>query len=190
MRTVFNPSPMLSGAQIKAFPWDCVDILVVNEGEAADLIHHLHDPEMGRIEPASGVNHQYLRELRRLDGRFSETHIIMTLGSHGVCASRRMGGEELRVGAGEVRGGVVDTTGAGDCFTVRPSATARASTDTFYPQGYLAALLSYHDNSEIGTRLEAILQVCCAASAMCVENEGAAESVPSLADVRERLGRR
>ncbi|KAL8276128.1 hypothetical protein RQP46_011477 [Phenoliferia psychrophenolica] len=55
--------------------------------------------------------------------------------------------------------------------------------------GYFAALLAAHPpiSSE---ELRIVLQVAGQAAAMCVEKEGAMESVPSLADVKGRMGAR
>ncbi|KAK0463203.1 Ribokinase-like protein [Desarmillaria tabescens] len=38
LSTIFNPSPMPSKAQLLQFPWDKLTWLIVNEGEASDLV--------------------------------------------------------------------------------------------------------------------------------------------------------
>lgn len=106
MTTMFNPSPMLSEEEIRAFEWEKVDWLLVNEGEGDALLSVLGEKGDGELL-------ERLRSVPRLDG----CGIILTLGSEGVAAS--WGGEVLSCPAGRVSGGVVDTTGAGDCFTVR-----------------------------------------------------------------------
>lgn len=54
-------------------------------------------------------------------------------------------------------------------------------------QGYLGALFAtrYPKTKE---DLRAALEVASQAAAMCVESEGAMESVPTLASVRKRMG--
>lgn len=105
---MFNPSPMLSDEEIRAFEWDKVDWLLVNEGEGDALLSVLGVEGEGEVL-------ERLKSVPKLAG----CGIILTLGSEGVAAS--WGGEVLSCPAGQVCGGVVDTTGAGDCFTVRIS---------------------------------------------------------------------
>lgn len=59
-------------------------------------------------------------------------------------------------------------------------------------QGYFATLLSQvaRDRKPSVDELEAILAVACQAAAICVESEGAMESVPTVQEVRERMGAR
>jgi len=86
-----------------------VDILVVNEHEAAVLCEHL---ELPRRDPASGL------------ARHLGNTVIVTLGAAGAIGARR--DEVLRVEALAVN--AVDTTGAGDCFVgVLASALARGT---------------------------------------------------------------
>lgn len=47
--TVFNPSPMPTADELRAFPWDGIDVLVVNEGEEHDLLQAL---DAGTAAPA------------------------------------------------------------------------------------------------------------------------------------------
>ncbi|GAA5919257.1 hypothetical protein JCM1841_006524 [Sporobolomyces salmonicolor] len=171
LTTLLNPSPMLRQEALQSFEFDQLDWLIINEGEGEDLVAALSttaEAETPVSEPKA-----VLRRLR--ETRLSSlTGIIMTRGADGVMASLR-GGELVRVGAGKVEGGVKDTTGAGDCFT-----------------GFFATLLSTlapTPSRPLSTdKLEKILSVACQAAAMCVEKPGAMESVPSLQDVKERMG--
>ncbi|GAA5847365.1 hypothetical protein JCM9279_000257 [Rhodotorula babjevae] len=169
--TLFNPSPMLSRADLAAFDWPCLDWLVINAGEAEDLLGALASDEQAAAARAGGPDLllDALREtsLRELAG------IIMTRGAEGVVVDLQ-GGTRLRLGPGKVVGAVKDTTGAGDCFT-----------------GYFATLLAALPPASASSPslIEQCLVIASQAAAMCVEKEGAMESVPTLAEVIERLGR-
>lgn len=92
--TVFNPSPLDAGFT-GLLP--LVDLLVVNEGEAAAL---------------AGVDGAPDEALRRLHAAGSG-NVVLTLGARGAWALGRLG--SASVAAEAVR--AVDTTGAGDTFT-------------------------------------------------------------------------
>ncbi|GAA5973938.1 hypothetical protein JCM11641_001231 [Rhodosporidiobolus odoratus] len=175
--TVFNPSPMLKREELEAFGWEMLDWLLINEGEGEDLLFAL-SPSPTEAQPAAKEEkasaEELLRRLRktRLEGLQG---IIMTRGAEGVCASLK-GGETVNVGAGKVEGKVVDTTGAGDCFT-----------------GFFATLLSTLSVSSSSpardaSPVQAILSTSCQAAAICCETHGAMESVPDLATVKARMG--
>ncbi|GAA5901460.1 putative ribokinase [Sporobolomyces salmoneus] len=163
--TIFNPSPMLTKEQLEGFEWDELDWLIINEGEGEELVKVLA-PNAANAE---GILRSLREKLKGLTG------IIMTMGSQGVQADLKDGKRIVSVGAGKVEeGGVKDTTGAGDCFT-----------------GYFATLLSTlpRGSSPLKeNKLEEILKISCQAAAMCCEKPGAMESVPTLAEVKERLG--
>jgi ribokinase len=75
----------------------CIDVLIVNEGELASL---------------AGSNGDVLAKLERLAKRDHVADVIVTLGARGCLAWHR--GHVVRQGAYPVE--VVDTTGAGDTF--------------------------------------------------------------------------
>ena len=117
--TIFNPSPLPTSEQIRAFPWERVDWLIVNEGEARDLYSALQD------ETTPSSHHALITALSGLPC-FATTNIIYTLGKDGVIAfvpafhrSERAPDSVsfMHFPAAELRGAVCDTTGAGDCFT-------------------------------------------------------------------------
>ncbi|GAA5836330.1 hypothetical protein JCM5353_005989 [Sporobolomyces roseus] len=168
LSTIFNPSPMLTVEQLEAFEWENLDWLLINEGEGQDLLAALSPTTTFGIETTSEEILSKLRETK-LAGL---TGIIMTRGADGVIASLK-GGEIVSAGAGKVEGGVKDTTGAGDCFT-----------------GYFATLLSTLPTHSplTSVKLRPILEIACQAAAICVEKHGAMESVPSLKEVKERMG--
>lgn len=90
---VFNPSPLPTAEERSSIPWDQIDWLLVNEEEAKELGSDITSRPKG---------------------------IVRTLGKRGAEVRTRERSDTLRRPAGEVGpAGVVDTTGAGDCFTVR-----------------------------------------------------------------------
>ena len=92
--------------------------------------------------------------------KYPETNVLLTLGARGaVC---RRGDEILSVEALHVP--VKDTTAAGDTFS------------GYFMYGILS-----------GWTLERCLQTATMASALCVGREGAADSVPRLAEIEEAL---
>ncbi|KAM0747265.1 Ribokinase-like protein [Meredithblackwellia eburnea MCA 4105] len=157
--TIFNPSPLPSEEQLKEIDWNDVDWLLVNEGEGLALA--------GLKEGES--EEKILGKLTSLSEK-GGLNAIMTKGADGVVAVTKEGAT-VSCPAGKVNGGVKDTTGAGDCFT-----------------GYFATLLSTSASNLDSNNLFKILQTASQASAICVESEGAMESVPLMEQVRERLG--
>lgn len=181
--TILNPSPMLTNDELDRFEWDKLDWLVINEGEGRDLVDALSSNAKTTTPPTPPPSDEAGEILSRLRGTTQLAKlagIVMTRGAQGVVASLR-NGRVISSRAGTVRGGVKDTTGAGDCFT-----------------GFFATLLSTttssttlgDDDDERIQTLTRILEIACQAAAMCCENHGAMESVPTLADVRERMGTR
>jgi ribokinase len=128
LHTVYNPSPIPTHDELRNYiPWGAVDWLVVNEGEARDLLSVLiPSPPSGA---ASSESDDVLDAFASLAGRHplgNARGIVVTLGASGVAARIKVGQdvwEKVRSGPGHVTQ-VKDTTGAGDCFTVRLSAPA------------------------------------------------------------------
>jgi len=96
MTIVLNPSPMEDN--ILSLPLDCVDYLMVNEIEAAQILGHEGEGETLALE---------------LWQRYPDMTIVLTLGSQGSVCCR--GGEITRCAAERVS--AVDTTAAGDTYT-------------------------------------------------------------------------
>ena len=96
MTIVLNPSPMEDN--ILSLPLDCVDYLMVNEIEAAQILGHEGEGEALALE---------------LWQRYPDMTIVLTLGSQGSVCCR--GGELNRCAAERVS--AVDTTAAGDTYT-------------------------------------------------------------------------
>ena len=93
-----------------------------------------------------------------LCARYPECGILLTLGSEGAMC--RGCGKKLRIGVCTVR--PVDTTAAGDCFI------------GFFLYGLTS-----------GLSLEQTLRLSTAASALCIQSEGAAGSIPLFRQVRD-----
>lgn len=94
LRVCLNPAPMEPA--VLRYPLDLVDILIVNETEAAGLA--------GSQRPG-GVLDDLAKKLPRAE-------IVLTLGARGAVV--RTPEQEIRVPAVKVK--AVDTTAAGDCF--------------------------------------------------------------------------
>jgi ribokinase len=98
--------------------------------------------------------------LQRLAERFPQTSILLTLGSRGAQCYRD--GHYASIGSCKVQ--AVDTTAAGDTFS-----------------GYfLSGVLE-------GLSLAEILRLATVASALCVQRPGAANSIPTRAEVEQVL---
>ncbi|KAI9639056.1 ATP-binding protein [Dioszegia hungarica] len=172
--SIFNPSPMLSGEKLRQFPWACLSWLIVNEGELTDLLKEtgLAVPSTTGSAPASAptttpeapIASAARAEMLLFRRSNADLGLICTLGARGIlylpAGSQTVG----YLPAATVVNGVVDTTGAGDCFA-----------------GYFAAGLMRDED------LETTLRTCLTACAMCVEKAGAMESVPSRAKVEARI---
>ena len=139
-RIVLNLAPVaaFSRAALQA-----VDVLVVNEDEGAWLAQHLGVDGLEGVHRALGVD------------------VVRTIGDQGVEAVTTAG--VFRVGGRAVA--VVDTTGAGDCFT-----------------GVLAAAL------DRGQPLASALARANAAAGLACTRAGTQGSMPLAADVDRALG--
>ncbi len=138
LKVAFNPAPMSDS--VKELPLDCVDLLIVNETEAAAIT--------GESELDSIL--QAFRE------HWQATEVIVTLGKAGVIMLR--GEDTIQVDAFRVEAS--DTTAAGDTFI-----------------GYFLSAYSNKTDAR-----QALIRGC-AASAIAVTREGAAQSIPSQQEV-------
>lgn len=142
MIVIYNPAPMNEDA--KQVNFDFVDYLILNEHEASALLNI--DPE--------NIS-QLIEGLAR---RFSNKHIILTLGETG---SVYIHGERIyRQKA--YRAPVVDTTGAGDTFI-----------------GFFVASIVK------GKTIKISMDIASRASSMAISKKGAAPSIPYIADIDE-----
>lgn len=96
IKICFNPSPFTPA--LLSFPYDKVDILIVNEVEGKAL---------------SETDSSYGEIIRALGRKFPDTEIVMTVGGDGVFYTYRT--EVIYIPGKKVN--VTDTTAAGDTFT-------------------------------------------------------------------------
>ncbi len=99
LKVGFNPSPLTDA--IANYPLDCVDLLIVNEGEAAVLAGLAN--EASPEDAAASIYAMHCTPM-----------ICITLGSRGAMLFQN-GGNPIKQEAFKVK--AVDTTGAGDTFT-------------------------------------------------------------------------
>ncbi|WWC65742.1 ribokinase [Kwoniella dejecticola CBS 10117] len=181
LTSIFNPSPMLSPEELRKFPWNDLSWLIVNEGELNDLLEAFKSDSTasGITKKKVNTDELTLEELIKIASKgILELHeneyfsrgigIICTLGSKGILyfdTTTTTGKKEIgHMPAGQLVNKLKDTTGAGDCFT-----------------GYFVAGLMR------GVPLKKVVNTCLTACAICVENEGAMESIPDQKAVLARL---
>ena len=131
--TIMNPSPLPTAEQTREFPWDKLTWLIVNEGEARDLLNSFGEPHTvdaielvlppeGALEDRTAVHSAHtIGSKLASHPMFKGTNIICTLGSVGLVAFVSSAQDTWKsafyLPAAKLDGPVVDTTGAGDCFT-------------------------------------------------------------------------
>ena len=141
MRIALNPSPWNEKA--KTLPLTLADMLFVNEIEGAG---------MAGLEKGASTE----KILNGLCSIFPATEIILTVGKDGAyygLGKTRAKGEIIDMP-------VVDTTGAGDCFS-----------------GYFIA------SRECGKSVQESLDIACRAASITVSRKGAMESIPFREEV-------
>ncbi|PPQ93329.1 hypothetical protein CVT25_014458 [Psilocybe cyanescens] len=204
---VVNPSPLPEEEEMRRFPWEKVDWLVVNEAEARgvygavarrgmDEVSSQRQSQKKASSPASMSTRELISSLSA-EPAFVSTNIVCTLGADGVLAfvpalHRRDNSLEaqefIQLPAAKLLEGVKDTTGAGDCFA-----------------GYFVCGLMEFAESAAGRRgedggtegggkremrekdLERILKVAVQAAGMCCERRGTIDSYPSRSEVEARM---
>ncbi|KAJ7097634.1 Ribokinase-like protein [Mycena epipterygia] len=170
--TVFNPSPMPTAEELKAFPWHHLTWLIVNSGEALDLCKALGlDVQAASASASAADTAKPL--LSRLSSHMPTTNLVCTLGADGVLAKFTLlrEAEPVYLPAAKLQGTTRDTTGAGDCFT-----------------GYMVAgLMSLEGQNATSEDYVSVLKRCAQAAGMCVEKRGALASIPLGGDVDARL---
>ena len=144
LKVAFNPAPM--SESVKSLPLECIDLLIVNETEAAALT------EKDSLDDIVGVFKE----------QWSECEVIITLGKAGVMMLKN--NDCIKVDAFLVD--AVDTTAAGDTFI-----------------GYFLSAYSNHTDAK-----RALIRGC-AASAIAVTREGAAQSIPTQKEVDRFLAK-
>lgn len=159
--TVLNPAPMRE--DFDAALLRHVDILIPNESEFAALVRTL--PAIGeRTFDETALQTMDDDALHALCRRIGVPTVIVTLGSRGAFLSQPHGGQRIPAHTGlKVR----DTTGAGDAFC----------------GGFAAGLVRCR-----GDMVEAV-RLGTAVAALSITKPGAAQAMPSRAEVVRFIGR-
>lgn len=169
---VFNPSPMLSPEEIRAFEWGRLGWLVVNEGEMKSLLDALPEASISdsTLETANIPSNlqAVLPNLHRLAAHPllqapAASGIILTLGPAGSVTLPPSSSSPFHTSASTLRGSYRDTTGAGDTFL-----------------GFFVGSLMR------GLDVAQAVQRATTAAGMAVERKGAMEAVPSWDEVEQR----
>ncbi|KAF9260458.1 Ribokinase-like protein [Marasmius fiardii PR-910] len=177
--TIFNPSPMPTAEELKSFPWAQLTWLIVNEGEAADMYKILtSNSDIGEEMDIQAYTEIPAYSIsRKLLSQMPTTNIVCTLGGRGVLVllpTLHDGAglpEPMYLPAAKLDKGVVDTTGAGDCFA-----------------GYMAAGLMKLQQEKGAKTLSkqdiiGVMTRCVKAAGLCVQKPGAMASIPLGVDV-------
>lgn len=176
--TIFNPSPLPSEQEITSFPWEKVSWLIVNEGEAEDLLAVL-DPTGRNHEESEVVASSTLRRLSKAINS-PATNVVLTLGASGVIStyhsySSLSTWDPVYVPSIQLRGTTRDTTGAGDCFT------------GYFVAGLMELFNETHSHDVGEEEARGLLGKCVVAAGMCCEKEGTLDSVPVREEVEARM---
>jgi len=174
---------MLTSTQIShEMEWEHIDWLIVNEGEAQQLLDAF-PVSLDSVEatmPGNAPDQVWSSSqlLSRLASQppFKNVNIVCTLGWLGVLAHLlpviEFGGPQVIYEPGVSTREVRDTTGAGDCWA-----------------GYLVAGLMELESRFTSTSnldiedVRLLLKRCNQAAGMCVEKNGAMESIPGIEEV-------
>ncbi|AOA63773.1 Putative ribokinase [Komagataella phaffii CBS 7435] len=161
----YNPSPFNEEILLDKRIWSCVNVLVVNEGEALTCVKQLNSFSVSEIKDKINSNlvHGYTilaKELNRvLNPESGYSLVVITLGSQGSVYATDIESQyipSLQVEPSKI----VDTTGAGDTFL-----------------GALVVKLAQKEP------IEEAIRFATAASSLTVQRRGAAESIPQYEDV-------
>lgn len=145
LTSVYNPSPMPPVDVLRAFPWDSLSILIVNEGELNAIFSAFDSTPLDKSLSVAEAAVAQMHGLHRAKGFNDKIAIVTTIGPEGVIILDPKGGkpEISSFPAAKVRK-VVDTTGAGDTFA-----------------GYFVAMLMERgDDAPIKDFVPTCLQVC------------------------------
>jgi len=155
MFCVFSPAPLYERI-IDEFDFDCADVLVMNEVEAATL--------HAQIFPEQGESRDYERILKRFSETWPNVQVILiTLGSQGVLSLYH--GKLIHIPSRVVE--VVDAVGAGDTFM----------------GFFLGHFLQGEPGDDAELRFRRSVRRGCLAASISVTSLGAMNSIPSSEEV-------
>ncbi|EGG06625.1 uncharacterized protein MELLADRAFT_43454 [Melampsora larici-populina 98AG31] len=176
--TIFNPSPLPSRSEIQnVIPWSTVDWLIVNQEEARALTKACDRPdhqadvdlkiEFGQTDELQDTLIKLIRS------SFANIGVVMTLGANGCQVGFRANSGEkawtlFSSLASKGTRPVIDTTGAGDCFTAY----------------FIAQLMNMESEKPLSLEdVKRASSLAGKAARICVEKEGTIDSYPSLKEV-------
>jgi ribokinase len=162
-RIFFNPSPVIPLISEELF---AVEWLIVNLLEFNRLLEHLGIYSR-KIQLISDPVIE--ESLRRVKTRTKCGNLIVTQGANGSVAIDSFD-SFIRMETFKNENPVVDTVGAGDCFT-----------------GYLLTSILKQESLMGSFNLKDAMEIGSAAASIKVERQGAFDGIPSLDDVKRRL---
>ncbi|KAI9299642.1 Ribokinase-like protein [Cunninghamella echinulata] len=165
---IFNPAPLTKGI-LNDFPFDKINILIVNEHEAEDLYHELSsscgDQNRNNQEKLHGLElaSALFQHFQHMEG------LVVTLGGDGVVAKFRSNGIIRDFTVPSIKVNVKDTTAAGDTFV-----------------GYFLATFIKNEKEDYFTRAQQALEQANFAASISVQRDGSMVSVPDLEEVEHQ----
>lgn len=102
---------------LRAFPWDCLSVLIVNEGELASILAAFDDTPFDKSLSVADAAIAQMHTPHRAKGFNAAIAIVTTIGPEGVVIlDPKRGKPEISSFPAVKVDKVVDTTGAGDTF--------------------------------------------------------------------------
>jgi len=102
---------------LRAFPWDCLSVLIVNEGELASILAAFDDTPVDKSLSVADAAIAQMHSLHRAKGFSDKITIVTTIGPDGVVIlDPKSGSPQISSFPAAKVNKVVDTTGAGDTF--------------------------------------------------------------------------
>lgn len=157
----YNPSPF---RKVDAAVWAQIDLLIVNEGEALEVAKAVFTSKqleefevLVEADKIAGFS-SLASSLQKLINQRNVSVVVITMGSTGSVFTSK--GTQPQFTASHKVSAVVDTTGAGDTFF-----------------GGVVSQLAQ------GQPLGKAIEFATRASAIVIQKKGAAESIPTLAEV-------
>ncbi|PWN52598.1 Ribokinase-like protein [Violaceomyces palustris] len=196
--TIFNPSPMPSVQEILDFPWSTIDVLIVNEGEALELLNAFSSSSRPPLASSDQEAETVLTLLGSEPRLESLSWIVMTRGSKGVYANVRTLSQPLQPESSssswrlykvpayrpvQVR----DTTGAGDTFAGNLVSGLMGINPPWLEAGPVVHLGERGCPAKHPEQVESILRWAVVAASVACETEGALNSIPDSKVVAQRM---
>ena len=177
LKTIYNPSPMPNATQLRNFPWSSLSYLIINAGEAADLLKAFGE------DPTSLSSAELLDKLMCNPSTGSLEGLIITLGENGLIARIKIEGIPTNYELPTIKVNAIDSTGAGDTFAGYFTA-CRMKMQTVDTSTMELALRNAMGVSEC---YYIVYSDKTQAAALAVTKSGAMEAIPEVNEVRDFL---